>query len=223
VVTAALLLIAFLALEAWALVATMRVSRRVRSFATLSLEVEDLRRQNLRLKELDEELREILGFQQKMLRLAGIETALRRNPGLGDNFTELGLLGDPVLGNGNRLILWPVEGTRLRGIGPDHPGVDIGASLRGAVLAAGSGRVARATHDATWGGRLLLEHNDTLATVYANLDRALVAAGDTVKAGQVIGLVGAGFEGKEPHLHFEVSVRGKSVDPDARIPRVGSP
>ena len=50
-------------------------------------------------------------------------------------------------------------------------------------------------------------------TVYANTELNLVEAGDTVEAGQVIALVGAGFEGEEPHLHFEVLKYGDPVSP----------
>jgi murein DD-endopeptidase MepM/ murein hydrolase activator NlpD len=221
--TGGLLLAVFLGLEGWALVTAARTSRRVRSLTGLSIEVDDLRRQNLRLRELDADLREILGFQQKMLRLAGIETALRRNPGLGDNFSELGTFDRPVLGGANRLILWPVDGERLRDFGPDHPGVDLRAAEGSAVLAAGSGRVTGSTRDDAWGVRLVLEHSDTLRTVYANAERSLVAVGDTVLAGQVIALAGAGFEGKEPHLHFEVRVRGDAVPPDGFIPALSAP
>jgi murein DD-endopeptidase MepM/ murein hydrolase activator NlpD len=101
--------------------------------------------------------------------------------------------------------------------------VDLRAPEGSAILAAGSGRVAGSTRDDAWGVRLVLEHSDSLRTVYANAGRSLVAVGDTVLAGQVIALVGAGFEGKDPHLHFEVRLNGTAVPPDRYIPTLSSP
>jgi murein DD-endopeptidase MepM/ murein hydrolase activator NlpD len=51
--------------------------------------------------------------------------------------------------------------------------------------------------------------------LYAHLDRRLVAAGDVVSAGQVIGMSGATGKVTGPHLHFEIRQAGRTVNPES--------
>jgi murein DD-endopeptidase MepM/ murein hydrolase activator NlpD len=182
------------------------------------VEVEYLRNQNTRLTELESELTELLDYQEKMLRLAGIEPALRRDGPDGDNSYELGALDSTGTGTGAELIFRPVGGKEIRGFSADHPGIDIQAKLRNTVLAAGAGVVVEAGLDPRLGYRLVIDHGDSLRTVYANNESNLVTRGDSVEAGQVISLVGAGFEGDVPHLHFEVLEQGEPVSPRSHFP-----
>jgi murein DD-endopeptidase MepM/ murein hydrolase activator NlpD len=189
----------------------VRTVNPLQDYTSLMVEGDYLRSQNARLEELEAELEDLLDFQQKMLRLAGIEPALRRDSDVGDNSYGLGMLDSAD--TGPKLLFWPVEGETILGFGPSHSGVDIGAAKRRTVLAAGAGRVLVSESDELWGYRLVIEHNDSLQTVYANSDLNLVEVGDGVEAGQVVALVGAGFEGNEPHLHFEVLKFGEPVSP----------
>jgi murein DD-endopeptidase MepM/ murein hydrolase activator NlpD len=204
------LIVGFLVLEVMAVTTYIKAINRLEAYSSIMVEVEQLRVQNLRLRELETELSDLVDSQQKMLKLAGIEPALRRDGDAGDNTYGLGVLDDVT---GPKLVFWPVEGDIIRGFDGVHAGVDIAAARRRTVLAAGAGHVVVATPDETWGHRLTIEHNDSLMTVYANTELNLVEAGDTVEAGQVIALVGAGFEGDEPHLHFEVLKFGDPVSP----------
>ncbi len=153
-----------------------------------------------------------------MLQLAGIETALRTGADSGDNNVELG--GDST-GLGVRLI-WPVVGEDIRGFGPRHSGVDIGLPSKRGVVAAGSGRIVNVGRDEVLGYRLIIEHNDSLQTVYGNNAMNLVAVGDLVEAGQTIALVGVGFEDTEPHLHFEVRINNTPVRPQEWVPSLSA-
>lgn len=87
-----------------------------------------------------------------------------------------------------------------------HAGVDIRGPLGTAVLAAASGTVVD-TSPVRW-GRVVLDHGNGLYTIYLHLDTIIVAVGDTVKQGTVLGTTGG--RGKksasdyDPHLHFEV-------------------
>lgn len=204
------LMVGFLVLEGMAIAEYVKAMKRLQAYSSIMVEVDQLRVQNLRLGELETELTDLVDSQQKMLKLAGIEPALRRDTEVGDNIYGLGVLDDVT---GPKLVFWPVEGDIIRGFDGVHAGVDIAAARRRTVLAAGAGHIVVATPDETWGHRLVIEHNDSLMTVYANTELNLVKAGDTVEAGQVIALVGAGFEGEEPHLHFEVLKYGGPVSP----------
>ena len=88
-----------------------------------------------------------------------------------------------------------------------------------AVTAAADGTVSEITNDPLYGVTVAISHDGEMVTYYKNLDADLaqdVKLGSTVKCGQTIGVVGdtAMVEiAEEPHLHFEVSVAGKAVDP----------
>lgn len=101
-----------------------------------------------------------------------------------------------------------------------HAGVDM-ASPRGTpVYAAGAGIVVDACYSAGYGNYILIAHNRKFKTRYAHLDKILVRVGQKVSSGDCIGRVGAtGFVrksrrgGSASHLHFEVYMKGKPVNP----------
>jgi murein DD-endopeptidase MepM/ murein hydrolase activator NlpD len=94
-----------------------------------------------------------------------------------------------------------------------HPGVDIAVSIGSLVRAAGGATVRQAGEDPEYGRFVLLEHPEEFQTMYGHLSRILVTVGDTVVAGQVIGLSGNSGRSTAPHLHFEIRQRGSSLDP----------
>jgi murein DD-endopeptidase MepM/ murein hydrolase activator NlpD len=215
---AAALLVGLVAAEVAAVLSYVGSLRKLRSYSALMVETDDLRRQNATLLELDKELRTLLVHQQRMLRLAGIETALRPDLEAGDNSGER--TGVEGADSGFHL---PALGETTRGFDAEHRGVDLGLPRKRAVTAAAAGTVIEAGRDAVMGNRLVIQHSDSVRTVYANNERNLVAAGDTVLAGEVIALVGSGFEGEEPHLHFEVWIRGTPVPPESVLAELEGP
>ena len=60
---------------------------------------------------------------------------------------------------------------------------------------------------------MLLEHPEGYQSMYGHLSRVTVAVGDTVSAGQVIGLSGNSGRSSAPHLHLEIRREGRSLDP----------
>ena len=116
---------------------------------------------------------------------------------------------------------WPLDESgymtrgQVRAGGRDeaHPGVDIAVSIGSLVRAAGGATVREAGEDPQYGRFVLLEHPNELQTMYGHLSRILVTLGDTVAAGQVIGLSGNSGRSTAPHLHFEIRQRGSSLDP----------
>ena len=69
----------------------------------------------------------------------------------------------------------------------------------------------------TYGKTIVVAHANGFTSVYAHLDRRLVAEGDIVKAGALIGLSGATGTVTGPHLHFEVRHGGQTVDPETML------
>ena len=115
---------------------------------------------------------------------------------------------------------WPlsVPSYRTRGMvdtpGEEvHPGIDLAVPEGSSVRASGGGVVERAGTDSSYGLFVLLQHPMGYQTMYGHLSRILVSRGDTVSAGQVIGLSGNTGRSTAPHLHFEVRLRGRSIDP----------
>ena len=100
-----------------------------------------------------------------------------------------------------------------------HLGVDIATSPEAPVCAAADGEVTKVWNDSMMGTCVAVTHKDDAVTIYKNLARDLaegIAVGAKVEQGQKLGLVGdtAVIEmADEPHLHFEMTVGGLSVDP----------
>jgi murein DD-endopeptidase MepM/ murein hydrolase activator NlpD len=98
-----------------------------------------------------------------------------------------------------------------------HNGEDIGAPLGTDVLASNDG-VVRLTVDHIFSGRgIYVDHGLGLYSMYFHLSDVLVKEGDFVKAGQVIGKVGATGRATGPHLHWGMKVNGARVNPYALL------
>jgi murein DD-endopeptidase MepM/ murein hydrolase activator NlpD len=100
-----------------------------------------------------------------------------------------------------------------------HKGIDIECSIGDDVLCVAYGTVVSVGLDPFMGCTVTIDHGDGLISIYRNLDTELpenVKAGEEIFEGDVIGSVGesAIIEiADEPHLHFELSLDGASVDP----------
>lgn len=102
-----------------------------------------------------------------------------------------------------------------------HPGIDLAAPEGTSVKAIAAGVVEKVENDPLMGNKIVIKHSGGLSSVYANLATLpALKAGDSVKSAQEIGKVGnsAISEGEdEPHLHLELYVNDKAVDPASRI------
>lgn len=100
-----------------------------------------------------------------------------------------------------------------------HLGVDIATAANAPVYAAADGKVEKVWSDAMMGSCVAVAHDNDTVSIYKNLSNTLadgITVGATVKQGQKLGQVGdtAVVEmADEPHLHFEMTVKGLSVDP----------
>lgn len=94
-----------------------------------------------------------------------------------------------------------------------HAGLDI-AGPKGAPVRASNRGIVALVGDFFYGGiSVFVHHGDGVMTAYHHLSRALVAAGDTVERGQIIGRVGATGRVTGPHLHWGAQYGSISFDP----------
>lgn len=94
-----------------------------------------------------------------------------------------------------------------------HNGIDFSARKGTAVLASGDGKVVFAGYRGSFGKLVEIEHAQGVITRYAHLDKFAIKKGQEVQAGQKLGTVGTTGRVTGPHLHFEVLVGDRHVDP----------
>lgn len=150
------------------------------------------------------------------------------NPEKVDTTYPVELIGQP-----NELgFVWPVAhttsitspfGYRTHPIYGDqrlHAGIDIASPGvdRTPVVTVKSGTVTYASAMSTYGNLVIVDHGNGLQTRYAHLYGFNTTVGQSVEAGQVIGLVGNTGGSTGPHLHFEVRIDGVPYDPSIFFP-----
>lgn len=95
-----------------------------------------------------------------------------------------------------------------------HDGIDISAPIGADVFTTGNGIVQNTfISDIGYGNRVVINHGNGYMTVYAHLDEILVEEGVYVNKGDVIGKVGNTGRSTGPHLHYEVLVNNRPVNP----------
>jgi Peptidase family M23 len=94
-----------------------------------------------------------------------------------------------------------------------HEGIDVSAPMGAEIEAPASGVVADIKWEEGYGNLLTIDHGYGLVTRYAHCSKILVVRGQRVKRGQKIALVGSTGLSTGPHVHYEVWVNGKPVDP----------
>jgi murein DD-endopeptidase MepM/ murein hydrolase activator NlpD len=102
----------------------------------------------------------------------------------------------------------------FRGRRKFHSGVDLRAAYGTEVPTAAPGKVTFAGERGGYGLLVVVEHANGVETRYAHLSSTAVKPGDSVASGQTIGRVGSTGRSTGPHLHFEVLLDGKRVNPE---------
>lgn len=107
----------------------------------------------------------------------------------------------------NQLLLFdPVAGEISRRFQlPDHPGVDIVSEKGSQIKACLEGTVLHADYSDQDGFTVIIRHKSEITSIYKHAESVFVKAGDKVKTGQAIGIIGnTGERSTGPHLHFEL-------------------
>ena len=120
--------------------------------------------------------------------------------------------------------IWPVKGALTSKFGPRvspftgkkalHAGIDIGAPTGTEVRSPAAGKVVVAAYDGRMGKFIRIDHGYGIETTYGHLSKIHVKYGDKVRRGDLVGLVGStGKFSTGPHLHYQVAVNDRVVDP----------
>lgn len=113
---------------------------------------------------------------------------------------------------------FPLPGARLlssygRRSGRQHTGMDLKINRRDTVRATFDGIVRMAGWCHGYGNVVVVRHYNGLETVYAHNSKHLVRSGDKIAAGTPLSLTGATGRASTDHLHFEIRINGKPIDP----------
>jgi murein DD-endopeptidase MepM/ murein hydrolase activator NlpD len=103
-----------------------------------------------------------------------------------------------------------------------HSGVDWSDRVGTPIVAAGNGVIGKAGWSGGYGRRIEIEHPNGYTSTYSHLSGFArgISEGTRVRQGQVIGYLGSSGLSTGPHLHYEVMVNGRFVDPmRVRVPR----
>ncbi|MDA0702072.1 MAG: peptidoglycan DD-metalloendopeptidase family protein [Proteobacteria bacterium] len=130
------------------------------------------------------------------------------------------------------LMRTPVDGARISsgfgkrrhpilGYTKMHKGTDFAAPSGTPIMAAGDGVVEKAGRNGGYGNYVRIRHSGTYKTAYAHLSKFAkgVRAGSRIRQGDIIGYVGTTGRSTGPHLHYEVHLDGKQINPlNVRMP-----
>ncbi|MGB3805980.1 MAG: M23 family metallopeptidase [Erythrobacter sp.] len=138
---------------------------------------------------------------QSLSRMAALEEALDRVPQVAPAVdhritSRYGFRSDPFNGRGAM-----------------HNGIDFKGKTGSPIYAAASGRVTFAGRRGGYGKTVEVSHGNGMMTRYAHLSRIDVRRGDSLSGGDVLGGLGSTGRSTGPHLHFEVRINGRAVNP----------
>lgn len=131
--------------------------------------------------------------------------------------------GQRVIQGRGGYLKWPVSGSITSGFGwrthpiygyrSFHTGIDIGAPAGRTVRAARYGKVIYTGYKGAYGLIVIIDHGNSIATLYAHLSKTYVREGEKVSTQESIAAVGSTGWSTGPHLHFEVRVNGEPSNP----------
>ena len=122
--------------------------------------------------------------------------------------------------NGIKIAVLPVQGTISSRYGVSsrirvstHTGLDIAATTGTPINVVSDGTVTFAGWSGSYGKLVKIDHGNGVETWYAHTSKMYVTAGEQVSAGETIAAVGSTGNSTGPHLHFEIRINGKTVNP----------
>ncbi len=206
---------------------------KVRELESSSTELADLGQQVATLRAFEQRVRRLLagrGLEDQGNRLPWPDSAAVFKQGMsedesgrpitsspvgeahslrGSNFTAMDIPNSPPVRGYITRNFYTAKSHRLTA----HHGVDIAAKEGTPVLAAGDGLVLFSDWTYRYGNLVLISHRSGFVSFYGHNEVLFVRAGERVKQGEPIALVGSSGQSTAPHLHFEIWEDGTPLDP----------
>ena len=138
-----------------------------------------------------------------------------------NNQTDISLIANSVAPLETKSGLQsPVESPRLtQGFKFYHPGVDLAKSIGTPIKPMMGGIIGNIQHSRHgYGNAIIINHGNGTETLYAHLSKIYVEVGQQVNLNTIIGEVGTTGHSSGPHLHFEVRVDNKPINPTSILP-----
>jgi len=110
---------------------------------------------------------------------------------------------------------WPIKGKITQGYNENNHGLDIAGNLRDAIKVSRTGKVGKIINsEGPYGLHVIIDHGNGYETLYAHCSKVVVVEGKMVFSGEKIAEIGStGNNSTGNHLHFEIRINGKTVDP----------
>ena len=99
-----------------------------------------------------------------------------------------------------------------------HSGMDIDGERGDQVIAAANGTIIKAEWQGGYGNMIEIDHGNGLITRYGHLSKIETAVGDSVQRGQLIGFIGSTGRSTGPHLHYELRLGERAINPRRFLP-----
>lgn len=199
---------------------------------TLSDQTEEVQKELVKLQQLEMELRKITGITPESDQITTRSTSLPSYVQAKQTIQQLSPMLQQHL---DRLreqqkqlehtpTIWPTDSRKVtsgfgyrrdpfHGSTVFHEGIDIAAEIGATVYATASGTVEEQGTDDVKGIYIVLSHGYDFHTVYMHLSESFVAEGETITKGEAIGTVGSTGRSTGPHLHYEIQVSRKAINP----------
>lgn len=233
----------WLCLQIWGVISYLERERLLSERHRLEEKMKKLRTEENRLKheraKLENELKKIKSLETKLSRIEeymtarGVRISYRGNVG-GSSFYKpseeesvdfLSERADEVYKSIRSLPMgYPLYGRIVSAYGwrkspfgrgyEFHTGLDIDAPEGSPVKATADGKVSFAGRFPDYGNTVIIDHSSGYSTLYAHLSKVKVKSGQQVRAGDVVGYVGSTGRSTGPHLHYEVIVGDRAVNPE---------
>ena len=113
--------------------------------------------------------------------------------------------------------IWPIHGIVSREFSSAHPAIDIAATKGSPIVAPISGKIISIGWDKIFGNYIKMK-KDNIILFFGHLQKIFVLNDQSIKKGEVIGLVGNSGKSTAPHLHYEIMIDSIFVNPRNFLP-----
>lgn len=189
-----------------------RLDQTSTSFSSEKTDLED------KIKSNREEIVQLEGEINDLQRL--VNPLIRERMTLERQLSNVSYANDSDITSEESSTQWPIKGEVIQSFGSSRAdgrlkweGIQFGSAPDTTVVAVARGNVVYADNLRGYGMVVMIDHGNRLITLYGNCNEIYVSNGDTVEAGEAIGIAGKDGEEQTRSLYFEVRDNGRAIDP----------